>query len=110
MAVSRLYKQREEVEQLVEIAGLASEEKKRWKRLVPRMLPSELLRLKRNLLRQLLVDAELETVNEIVKRKKAPKDAGLIEMVLARVLEKVDKVEERTRSTSSGQAKRVVGK
>jgi len=73
-------------------------EKAIWRRLVSRMLPSELLRLKRNLLQQILVDAQFETVDEIVKRKKIPEgEAGLVEMVLGKVLARVDQIEERTR-------------
>ena len=73
-------------------------EKAIWRRLVPRILPSELLKLKRNLLQQLFVDAQFETVDEIVKRKKIPKgETGLVEMVLGKVLARVDQIEERTR-------------
>lgn len=111
MAVSRLHIQRKAVRQLLEASGIEEAEKARWRRLIPDMLPSELLRLKRNLLQQLFVDAQFETAHEIVQTKKAPKDnIGLLEMVLAKVLEKADLVEERTRSASSGQAQQAVAK
>lgn len=98
MATSRLHIQRKAVRQLLEASGIEEVEKARWRRLIINMLPSELLRLKRNLLQQLFVDAQFEAVDTIVKTKKAPKDdIGLIEMVLVKVLEKVDKVEERTK-------------
>jgi len=106
MAESRLYIQRKEVRQLLEASGMEESEKAIWRRLVPRMLPSELLKLKRNLLQQLFVDAQFETVDEIVKRKKIPEgETGLVEMVLGKVLARVDQIEERTRSASLGQAR-----
>lgn len=98
MAVSKLYRQREEIKQLMEISGMSEKEKKRWRRLIPRMLPSELLQLRRNLLEQLVLDAQFETIDEIEKGKDIPEDdSGLLEFVLAKVLEKADKVEERTK-------------
>lgn len=102
MAKSELEELREEVKQLVEVSGMREAEKKRWVKLIPHMLELELTRLKVNLLRQLYVDASKETINEIIETKKAPEDeGGLLELMLAKVLEKADKVEERT--------KRVVG-
>lgn len=98
MRQSRLYRQREELKQLVAITALSQEEKKRWSRLVPRMRPSELLRLKRNLLQELLVDAEFEVANEVGERKlPARVRVSLFELVVAKVLRKVDQVEERSR-------------
>lgn len=103
MAVSKLFKQREEVKQLMEISGMSESEKKRWRRLISGMLPSELLELRKNLLEQLVIDAQFETIDKIENKKGVPEDdSGLLEFVLTKVLEKADKVEERT--------KRVVGK
>lgn len=102
MKQSRLYRQREEVRGLVAMSAMPASEKRRWRRLVGRMLPSELLLLKRNLLQQLLVDAEFATVNEIVGTKKPPKDdLGLFTMVIGKFLEKIDRLEEQTRDTTA---------
>lgn len=95
-------KQFEELKQLIEISSMSEREKTRWKRLLPRMLHSERLRLKMNLLQQLLVDAQFGTVNEIMETRKVPEGRqGLFVSVLTKILEKTDEVEEKT--------KRVVG-
>jgi hypothetical protein len=110
MVVSKLYRLRVEVKQLLEVAKIHEDEKKKWRKNIPRMIPSELVELKLNLLEQLINDAQTETISEIREGKDVPEDdEGLLEVVLAKVLEKADRVEERTRSAYSGQAKRVVG-
>ncbi|OGY17834.1 MAG: hypothetical protein A2900_00385 [Candidatus Chisholmbacteria bacterium RIFCSPLOWO2_01_FULL_50_28] len=91
-------KQLEEIKQLIEISGLTDAEKGRWKARLSQMLPSELLELKLNLLRQLMIDAQFETADEIVTTKKVPEEGGgLVTTVLSKLLAKVDEVEERTK-------------
>jgi hypothetical protein len=98
MTVSKLYKLREELKQLVEVARIPKKDKERWLKLIPKMLPSELVELRRNLLEQLVLDAQSETIGEIKKgNKEVPDDdKGLIEFVLGKVLSKVDQVEVRS--------------
>ena len=68
------------------------------------MLPSELIELRRNLLEQLVLDAQSETIREIKKGNKdvPDDDKGLLEFVLAKVLNKVDQVEAGTRNVLAG--------
>lgn len=99
MAGSRLHKQRRELKLLVEVVGIPHAEKGRWRKHIPRMLPSELLELRRNLLEQLVLDAQFETIDEIRMGKHAQVgDEGLLQVVLRKVLQRADQVEERLRS------------
>ncbi len=96
MAVATLYRQREEAKDLVETSGLDDERKERLRGLIPRMLPSELARLKLSLLRMFEIEASRETVDKIIETKEEPEtEDAFWTRVLEKFMEKVDRVEEK---------------
>ena len=89
---------REEVKQFIEVVDLDEERQERYLRLLPKMNGDQLRRVRVHLKRLVMIKASQETIDEIIEKKEVPEDeGGILEKVLAKVMEKAEKVEERTK-------------
>jgi hypothetical protein len=100
MARSDLYILREEVKYLVGVTSMPEKEKKKWKKIVDNMIPSELLDLRKNALENVVLDVQLETIAKIKKgNKEIPDDEkGLEEFVMVKVMARVGEVEKKMKA------------
>lgn len=97
MAVAKLYRHRVELRHLLDIVKISKEEKEKWDRRIPRMLPSHILELRVNLLEQLVLDVQVQVISDIQQGKQVPEDEdGMVKYVIERVMDKIALVEKRT--------------